>query len=154
PAASGSSTPGSATKTAGTAPLAAASGTPPQPATDFTDNNTSEVLLVTQQGTGFAIHAISAGNAALFAENSTATGIALKALASATTGANIGLLAQSASPNGIAGVLDNTGNGQILSLRSNGGEVASVDNFGNFKASQIQALNFVGPGFGLTNIPN
>lgn len=55
-------------------PLAAAAGTPPQAATDFTDNNTSEVLLVTQQGAGFAIHAISGGDAALFAENSSLTG--------------------------------------------------------------------------------
>jgi len=135
-------------------PVAAASSNPPQPATDFTDNNTSEVLLVTQQGTGFAIHAISAGDAALFAENSTTTGTALKAVATGTTGANIGIVGQSASSTGIAAAFDNTGGGQILSLRSNGKEVASVDNSGNFKVAQITASTFVGSGFGLTNVPN
>jgi hypothetical protein len=135
-------------------PIASASSNPPQPATDFTDNNASEVLLVTQQGTGFAIHAVSAGDAALFAENSTATGTALKAVATGTSGANIGILGQSASATGIAGVFDNTGSGQILSLRNNGTEVASVDSFGNFKVAQITAANFVGGGLGLTNVPN
>jgi hypothetical protein len=142
-----------ATSTA-SGPSAAASTNPPQPATDFTDNNASEVLLVTQQGTGFAIHAVSAGDAALFAENSAATGTALKAIATSTTGANIGILGQSASSTGIAGVFDNTGSGQILSLRNNGTEVASVDSAGNFRVAQITASNFVGSGFGLTNVPN
>src|SRR5215471_4964388 len=132
---------------------AQASTNPPQPATDFTDNNTSEVLLVTQQGTGFAIHAISAGDAAIIAENSTATGTALRALASSTTGTTTGILGQSASPNGIAGVFDNTGGGQILSLRSNGNEVASVDNWGNFRANQINGGSFFGSGMGLFGIP-
>src|SRR5215471_3930647 len=120
---------GSPAKTAATGqasagPIAAASSNPPQPATDFTDNNATEVLLVTQQGTGFAVHAVSAGDAALFAENSTATGTALKAVATGTTGANIGIIGRSASATGIAGVFDNTGGGQILSLRANGNEVA------------------------------
>src|SRR5262249_16092574 len=38
-------------------------------------------------------------------------------------------------------------------LNSNNTIVAR-DQFGSFSGSQIQALNFVGPGFGLTNIPN
>jgi hypothetical protein len=144
--------PGPANKTAsGATPLASVN--PPQPATDFTDNNASEVLLVTQQGTGFAIHAISAGDAALFGENTTPTGTAVKALASGTSGANIGLLAQSASPTGIAAVFDNTGNGKILSLRSNGNEVGGMDNLGDFTANQINATTFFGNGFGLFGIP-
>jgi hypothetical protein len=133
-------------------PTPAASTNPPQPATDFTDNNSSEVLLITQQGTGFAIHAVSAGDAAVFAENNTATGTALKAVATGTTGANIGILGQSASSAGIAATFDNTGGGQILSLRSNGSEVASVDNFGNFKANKILGF-FSGDGSQLANIP-
>jgi trimeric autotransporter adhesin len=157
-------TPGSSTTAGGgtktiSGPVANASLNPAQPATDFTDNNTSEVLLVTQQGAGFAIHAISAGDAALFGENNTPTGTAVKALASSTSGTNIGLLAQSASPNGIAGVFDNIGSGQILSLRSNGNEVASVDNAGDIKGNIVQAnainANFLsGNGSGLFNIPN
>ena len=150
---SGSSA-GSGKSAAPSGPIAAASTNPPQPATDFTDNNASEVLLVTQQGTGFAIHAMSAGDAALFAENSTATGTALKAIATGTTGANIGILGQSASSTGIAGVFDNTGGGQILSLRNSGNEVASVDSTGSFRVAQITASNFVGSGLGLTNVPN
>lgn len=150
---SSATTTGGGVKTA-SGPVANASLNPPEPATDFTDNNTSEVLLVTQQGTGFAIHAISAGDAALFGENNTQTGTAVKALASATSGANIGLLAQSASPNGIAGVFDNIGSGRILSLRSNGNEVSSVDSFGNFTANQVNANFFSGSGAGLFNIPN
>jgi hypothetical protein len=144
----------SGSKPATTGIAAQASTNPPQPATDFTDNNASEVLLVTQQGPGFAIHAISAGDAAVFGENSTSTGTGLRGLASSTTGANTGILGTSASPQGIAGVFDNTGGGKILSLRSNGNEVAGVDNFGNLNAGQVQAFNFVGGGYGLTNIPN
>jgi hypothetical protein len=136
-----------------TGPIAAAASGPPQPATDFLDNNATEVLLATQQGTGLAIHAVSAGDAALFAENSLATGTALKAVASSASGANIGLLAQASSPDGIAGVFDNTGGGQILSLRSNGGEVASLDNSGTFRANLVQASIFSGNGKGLFNIP-
>jgi hypothetical protein len=152
-ATSGPSTTTSGVTKTTSGPVANASLSPPQPATDFTDNNTTEILLVTQQGTGFAIHAISAGDAALFGENTTPTGTAVKALASGTSGANIGLLAQSASPTGIAGVFDNTGNGQILSLRNNGNEVASVDNTGSFKANQINATSFSGSGAGLFGIP-
>jgi hypothetical protein len=71
---------------------AAAAGTPPQPATDFTDNNTSEVLLVTQQGTGFAIHAITSSQAeAILAQNDSIGGTALHALATNAAGASIGV---------------------------------------------------------------
>lgn len=153
-AAGSGSTTNPGTKPAASGPVGQASLNPPQPATDFTDNNTSEVLLVTQQGTGFAVHAISSGDAALFGENTTATGTAVRALASGTSGANIGLLAQSASPTGIAGVFDNTGNGQILSLRNNGNEVASVDNAGDFRGNIITANGFNGNGGGLFGIPN
>ena len=148
------STTNTGTKAAASGPVGQASLNPPQPATDFIDNNNSEVLLVTQQGTGFAVHAISAGDAAVFGENTTATGTGVKALASGTSGANIGLLAQSASPTGIAGVFDNTGNGQILSLRNNGNEVASVDNAGDFRGNIVTANGFNGNGGGLFGIPN
>ena len=134
---------------AGPAPLAAATGTPPQPATDFTDNNASEVLLVTQQGTGFAIHAISGGDAAIFAENSGLTGTAIRGSATATSGATTGVLGQAASPSGTAGAFESTNGAKIMSFRANGGEVGSIDQSG-----QIFAQNFAGPGFGLTNIPN
>jgi len=151
---------GTAGGTQTTTPIqtAAATGTTPQPATDFTDNNTSEVLLVTQQGTGYAIHAISSGDAAMFAENSSTTGTAMKALESSTTGSTVGLLVQTASPDGIPGVFDNTsGNGQILSLRSNGAIVVTMSAIGatgNINATGTISGAFSGDGFGLTNIPN
>ncbi|HLK07595.1 MAG TPA: hypothetical protein VKV30_06635 [Candidatus Angelobacter sp.] len=128
---------------------AALAGTPPQPATDFTDNNTSEVLLVTQQGTGYAIHAITSSQAeAILAQNNSIGGTALHALATNATGASIGVLAETASPSGIAGVFNNQRGGKILSLRNNGVEVASVDTSG-----QVQATSFSGGGFGLFGIP-
>jgi hypothetical protein len=129
-----------------------ASTNPPQPATDFRDNNASEVLLVTQQGTGFAIHAISSGDAALFAENSNTSGTAIKGSATATTGHTIGIFGTAASPDGIPGVFDNAAPGRILSLRSNAIEVARFDQNG-LTASQISAGTFTGSGSGLTNIP-
>src|SRR5579864_2548725 len=153
-AAPGTSAPGKTTSTGPTG-QAAAVGTPPQPATDFTDNNTSEVLLVTQQGTGFAIHAITSSQAeAILAQNDSIGGTALHALATNATGASIGVLAETASPNGIAGVFNNQTGGKILSLRNNGVEAASVDSNGNLSANgQVQASNFVGSGSGLLNIP-
>ena len=134
---------------------AAAAGTPPQPATDFTDNNTSEVLLVTQQGTGFAIHAITSGQAeAILAQNDSIGGTALHALATNAAGASIGVLAETASPQGIAGVFNSKAGGKILSLRNNGVEVAGVDVNGNLNTSgQVQAATFSGGGFGLFGIP-
>ena len=133
---------------------AAAAGTPPQPATDFTDNNNSEVLLVTQQGTGYAIHAISTLQPAIYAENNNFLGVALQAVATSPNGANTGLLAQSLSSGGVAGIFDSAGP-QILILRSNGVQVMTFDQFGDITANgQIQASNFVGGGFGLNNIPN
>ena len=133
---------------------AAAAGTPPQPATDFTDNNNSEVLLVTQQGTGYAIHAISTLQPAIYAENNNSLGVALQAVATSPNGANTGLLAQSLSSGGVAGIFDSAGP-QILILKSNGVQVMTFDQFGGITANgQIQAPNFVGGGFGLTNIPN
>ena len=134
---------------------AAAAGTPPQPATDFTDNNTSEVLLVTQQGTGYAIHAISSGDAAIFAENSNSTGTALKALESSSTGLTVGLLAQTSSPEGIPGVFDNTsGQGVILRLQSKGNIVTTVSHLGDINTlGEIMAGRFNGDGSGLFNIP-
>src|SRR5262249_17962790 len=89
------------TKTGATGPIgqAAAAGTPPQPATDFTDNNASEVLLVTQQGTGLAIHAITSSQAeAILAQNDSIGGTALHAFATNATGTSIGVLAETASP--------------------------------------------------------
>ena len=151
-------TAGGGTQAASPIETAAAAGGTPQPATDFTDNNTSEVLLVTQQGTGYAIHAISAGDAALFAENSSTTGTAMKALESSTTGSTVGLLVQTASPDSIPGVFDNTsGNGQILSLRSNGAIVITMSANGvrgNISATGTISGAFSGDGFGLTNIQN
>ena len=134
-------------------PLAAAAGTPPQPATDFTDNNTSEVLLVTQQGTGFAIHAISSGDAALFAENSSLTGTGVRGSATATTGPTTGVLGQAASPTGTAGAFESSNGAKVLSLRANGNEIGSVDQFGTLTITSVQASNFSGGGFGLANIP-
>lgn len=133
---------------------AAAVGTTPQPATDFTDNNDSEVLLVTQQGTGYAIHAISGLQPAIYAENNNITGTAMEIVATSTTGANTGLLARTLSSGGVAGIFDSAGP-QILVLRSNGVQVMTFDQFGDITANgQVQANNFVGGGFGLTNIPN
>ena len=133
---------------------AAAAGGTPQPATDFTDNNTSEVLLVTQQGTGFAVHAISAGDAALFGENSSTTGTAMKALSSATTGSTIGILGQVGSIDGVAGVFDNTAGGDILSLRNAGNAVVTVKGNGDITTTgQVFASTFNGSGAGLANIP-
>ena len=151
--------PGSPThpKTTSTGPTgqAAAAGTPAQPATDFTDNNTSEVLLVTQQGTGFAIHAITSSQAeAILAQNDSVGGVALHAFATNATGAGIGILAETAGPDGIAGVFNSKAGGKILSLRNNGVEEASVDASGNLNASgQVQANSFSGGGFGLFGIP-
>jgi hypothetical protein len=133
---------------------AALQNLPPQPSTSFTGSNSNQVVLVTQQGNGFAIQGISSGPVAILGQNSSPTGTGIQGVASSTSGQTIGVLGQSASPAGIAGAFDNTGGGRILSLRSNGNEVAGVDQFGNFHASQVQALNFVGAGFGLTNVPN
>ncbi|HZD09445.1 MAG TPA: hypothetical protein VE176_14405, partial [Candidatus Limnocylindrales bacterium] len=148
-------------KTTTTTPTgqAAAAGTPPQPATDFTDNNTSEVLLVTQQGTGYAIHAITSSQAeAILAQNDSIGGTALHALATnpaaSQTGPAIGVLAEVASPDGIAGEFNNRAGGKILSLRNNGVEVGSVDSNGNVNASgQVQATTFSGSGSALFGIP-
>ena len=154
----------SAGQTAGTTPApkqttgvqnqAAAAGTPPLPATDFTDNNGSEVLLVTQQGTGYAIHAVSSAQPeAIFSENSSIGGTALRGFASNPSGQSIGLLAEVASPDGISAMLNNRAGGKILSLRSVGGEVAWFDSNGLNVLGQVQAGNFAGSGAGLTNIP-
>ncbi|HSK43852.1 MAG TPA: hypothetical protein VLA83_08200, partial [Candidatus Binatia bacterium] len=151
----GTSAPVKSTSTGPTG-QAAVAGTPPQPATDFTDNNTSEVLLVTQQGTGFAIHAITSSQAeAILAQNDSIGGTALHAFATNATGASIGVLAETASPNGIAGVFNNQTGGKILSLRNNGNEVVAVDQSGGINASgAISASFFSGNGSGLFNIPN
>src|SRR5579864_936450 len=141
-------------KPAGVQPLAAPAGTTPQPATDFTDNNASEVLLVTQQGTGFAIHAITSSQAeAILAQNDSIGGIALHALATnqttSHTGPSIGVLAEVASSDGIAAEFNNRAGGKILSLRNNGVEVASADSSGNLTLTgQIN-----GNGAGLIGIP-
>src|SRR6185312_10029471 len=147
-------TAGGGTQAASPIETAAAAGGTPQPATDFTDNNTSEVLLVTQQGTGYAIHAISAGDAALFAENSSTTGTAMKALESSTTGSTIGILGQVGSIDGVAGVFDNTAGGDILSLRNAGNAVVTVKGNGDITTTgQVFASTFNGSGAGLANIP-
>src|SRR5579864_9517965 len=152
-AAPGTSAPGKTTSTGPTG-QAAAVGTPPQPATDFTDNNTSEVLLVTQQGTGFAIHAITSSQAeAILAQNDSIGGTALHALATnqttSHTGPSIGVLAEVASSDGIAAEFNNRAGGKILSLRNNGVEVASADSSGNLTLTgQIN-----GNGAGLIGIP-
>lgn len=156
--ASPNSAPGKAT---GVVTNAAAAGTPPQPATDFTDNNATEVLLVTQQGTGYAIHAITASQQeAILAENSSVGGTALRGVASATTGQAVGVMGESASPDGFAGVFNSKGNGNILSLRNNGAQVAFVDPLGGFTTNGsvtvsggVTASNFNGSGTGLFNIP-
>jgi hypothetical protein len=121
---------------------AAAAGTTPQPATNFTDNNTSEVLLVTQQGTGYAIHAITSGQQeAVFAQNDALAGTALHAVATYPSGQSIGIFAETASPDGISALFNNRAGGKILSLRSNGTEVGSFDSQGNFTANGINAGN-------------
>ncbi len=145
--------PGGGTGLIAPRPLAAAAGTPPQPATDFTDNNTSEVLLVTQQGAGFAIHAISGGDAALFAENSSVTGTAVRGSATAATGVTTGILGQAASSAGTAGAFESTNGAKILSLRANGNEIGSIDQAGTLNITSVQAASFSGNGFGLFNIP-
>jgi hypothetical protein len=155
--------PGTSTSpnTTSTGPIgqAAAAGTPPQPATDFTDNNASEVLLVTQQGTGYAIHAVSSAQPeAIFSENSSLGGTALRGFSSNPSGQSIGLLAEVASPDGISALLNNRAGGKILSLRSNGAEVGSFDSQGNLtangvNASNVNAQSFFGNGFGLSNVP-
>src|SRR6185437_8137420 len=73
-------------------------------------------------------------------------------------GSTVGLLVQTASPDSIPGVFDNTsGNGQILSLRSNGAIVITMSANGvrgNISATGTISGAFSGDGFGLTNIQN
>ena len=134
---------------------AAAVGSTPQPATDFTDNNGTEVLLVTQQGPGYAVHAISNLQPAIYAENSGLKGTALQVVETSTDGgASTGLFAQTLGSGSIAGVFDSAGP-MIMELRKSGMRMVSFDQFGDIMANgQVQAFNFAGAGFGLTNIPN
>ena len=70
------------------------------PATNFTDSNTSQVVLVTQSSTGAGLVASSGAGNALRA-NSTA-GSAIAANSTGTTGATYGVLATNASTTGTA----------------------------------------------------
>jgi hypothetical protein len=134
---------------------AAAAGTPPQPATDFTDNNGTEVLLVTQQGPGYAIHAISNLQPAIYAENNALIGTALQVVETSTDGgASTGLFAQTLGSGSIAGVFDSAGPA-ILELRKSGTRMVFFDQFGDMTANgEVRASEFAGSGSGLTNIPN
>jgi hypothetical protein len=143
------------TTSTGTTGQAAAAGTPPQPATDFTDNNGTEVLLVTQQGPGYAIHAISNLQPAIYAENSALIGTALQVVETSTAGgASTGLFAQTFGSGSIAGVFDSAGPA-ILELRKSGTRMVFFDQFGDMTANgEVRASNFAGSGSSLTNIPN
>src|SRR6476646_1842573 len=134
---------------------AAAAGTPPQPATDFTDNNGTEVLLVTQQGPGYAIHASSNLQPAIYAENNALIGTALQVVETSTDGgASTGLFAQTLGSGSIAGVFDSAGPA-ILELRKSGTRMVFFDQFGDMTANgEVRASEFAGSGSGLTNIPN
>ena len=150
-------------------------------ASSFVANNTTQVVSVTQNGSGAALSAFSAvangivgqttgagrqsgvlgiaGTATSFsigvqgqAQSTNGTGmlglssgsagigvtgrttgtsgIGVAAAATATSGATQALFARVFSPSGIAGVFDNAGAGQILSLRNKGVEKVAVQNNG------------------------
>lgn len=89
-------------------------------AQSITGNNTTQLLNVTQSGTGGAI-----------------TGSAPSGPGLAGSGFE-GILAKSSFPAGIAGLFQNTGGGQLLrGLSSTGTQVFSVDNSGNLTANSV-----------------
>jgi hypothetical protein len=64
-----------------------------------------------------------------------ATGYGNLAESRATTGVNAAIYAIDNSPAGIAGIFDNRGGGEILSLRRNGAEIASLGSSGTFTSA-------------------
>jgi len=74
--------------------------------------------------------------------------VAISAELTDTLNATAGIKARSNSANGIAAVLQNAGNGQIVSFQNSSNEVASVAADGT-----ISAAMFVGDGSALTNLP-
>jgi hypothetical protein len=92
------------------------------PATDFTDSNATEVLLVTQNGTGYSINAAATTNiavrgvssavgaGAVQGENAAAGGVGAAGFSTAVSGLSIGVLGQSVSPTGrgVRGVVTDT----------------------------------------------
>jgi hypothetical protein len=92
------------------------------PATDFTDTNGTEVLLVTQNGAGFAINAAATTNIAIRGvssvvssgavqgENAAVGGIGVNGVSTAVSGLSIGAQGVSASPTGrgMRGVVTDT----------------------------------------------
>jgi hypothetical protein len=70
------------------------------PATNFSDNNASEVVLVTQSGTGTGLWATTAGYSGLVGVSSSPTGKGAYGYTTSSTGVNTGLLGVSASTSG------------------------------------------------------
>jgi len=114
-------------------------------ASTFTDSNATEVVLVTQNGTGFGLRAVAQNNVALYGDTSgaanigvlgyarsltgttqgvrgqadSATGIGIFGLAPATTGANYGVRGQTNSTGGtgVLGLALATSGSNIFGLR-------------------------------------
>ncbi|MBI2681951.1 MAG: hypothetical protein HYX26_01815, partial [Acidobacteriales bacterium] len=132
-------------------------GTPAGP-TDFTGSNASEVIVVTQNGTGYAINAVASSNiairgvshaaglAAIQGENDNASGIGLAGVASGLTGLTIGLLGQASSDSG-RGL-----RGVALSTTGPNVGVQGVTNSGDGAAIQGDNLATTGIGLGVRGV--
>jgi len=70
-------------------------------ASTFTDSNASEVVLVTQNGTGFGLRAVAQSNVALYGDTSGAANIGVLGLARSLTGTTQGVRGQADSATGI-----------------------------------------------------
>jgi hypothetical protein len=93
-------------------------------------------------GTGVQGNSTSASGYGMYGVNTSTSNLAVAVYGDAANG--IGLLGASASANGVAGVLNNTAGGKILSGQNNGTEKFSVDSNGDV----------VTAGAVLTTIPN
>ena len=101
----------------------------------------NDALFAEHTGFGNAIHALNTqydGTAATF--EATAPGRSTR-----------GVVATVASPLGVAAIFKNTGNGKILSLQNNTGELASVDGDGIFHFAPGQTFSGNGSG-GITGV--
>jgi collagen type VII alpha len=98
------------------------------------NTNSNDALFALHTGFGNAVHGRNTqydGTAALF--EATAPGRATR-----------GIVGSVASPQGIAAVFVNSGNGKILSLQNNAGEVASIDGSGNLAIVGNTVINSSG----------
>jgi hypothetical protein len=96
-----------------------AGSVPFQPATNFIDNTSNQVLMVEQLGNGTAVSASAPNNSAIVADTSGASGAAIVANATAATGATVGLMATAQSPQGTALLVQNTGGGPLIRAGTN-----------------------------------